>query len=359
MQNVIAIILSVLMGLGAIPGTTTASENSSSDAYGDLIANRASAGRFYETDDSVWWANVFDGRRLYRWDKTKSAIAESANAGGAGTLVAGELGTAQYISEYDGDIYFSATAADGSYNVYRVTDGEPELFIADAFGALFYDGYVYYHNTADAALHAESIYRMSLADGKTEKLVDGKGHEWLGLTISVTDGCLYLADLVDLYACDLETLELTNLTGGRFAVDGGINKPQYRDGAVYFYTYQYNDNAAIYRYVAATGKIEQVLLLNGGDFWCDVLLVDDDRVIFNGRQASQPDEGEQRVRGLYEFDLVTGTITLITTDITGPTCYLAGDDIISIRYTADTGENAVTIYTETDDGWYGVTVRND
>ena len=359
MQNVIAIILSVLMGLGAIPGTTTASENSSSDAYGDLIANRASAGRFYETDDSVWWANVFDDRRLYRWDKTKSAIAESANAGGAGTLVAGELGTAQYISEYDGDIYFSATAADDSYNVYRVTDGEPELFIADAFGALFSDGYVYYHNTADVALHAESIYRMSLADGKGEKLVDGKGHEWLGLTISVADGCLYLADLVDLYACDLETLELTNLTGGRFAVDGGINKPQYRDGAVYFYTYQYNDNAAIYRYVAATGKIEQVLLLNGGDFWCDVLLVDDDRVIFNGRQASQPDEGEQRVRGLYEFDLVTGTITLITSDVTGPTCYLAGDDIISIRCAADTGENAVTIYTETDDGWYGVTVRND
>lgn len=125
MQNVIAIILSVLIGLGAIPGTTTASENSSSDAYGDLIANRTSAGRFYETDDSVWWANVFDGRRLYRWDRTKSA-----NAEGVSTLVAGELGTAQYISEYDGDIYFSAAAADGQLQVYRVTDGEPELFIA-------------------------------------------------------------------------------------------------------------------------------------------------------------------------------------------------------------------------------------
>ena len=47
MQNVIAIMLSILMGLGAVPNTTTASENSSSDAYGDLIANRASAGRFY------------------------------------------------------------------------------------------------------------------------------------------------------------------------------------------------------------------------------------------------------------------------------------------------------------------------
>ena len=343
MQNVIAIIISILMGLGAVPEA-----GASSDAYGDLIANRASTGAFYETEDSVYWANVFDSRRLYCYDKDE----------GTNTLVT-DHADAQFISEYDGDIYYSAPDEDGMYNVYRVTDGEPELFIADAFGALFCDGYVYYHNTADVALHAESIYRMSLADGKGEKLVDGKGHEWLGLTISVADGCLYLADPIDLYACDLETLELTNLTGGRFAVDGGINKPQYRDGAVYFYTYQYNDNAAIYRYVVASGEIEQVLLLNGGDFWCDVLLVDDDRVIFNGRQASQPDEGEQRVRGLYEFDLMTGTITLITTDITGPTCYLAGDDIISIRCAADTGENAVTIYTETDDGWYGVTVKND
>lgn len=357
MQNVIAIIISILMGLGAIPSAADTSPE-----YGDLIANRASTGGYFETEDSVWWANVFDENKLCRYDKDSGEL----------TVVSDELTGVSYISEYDGDIYFTALSLKGEYldeadsvyssGIYHVDASanadeiEPELFIADAFGALFYDGYVYYHNTADVALHAESIYRMSLADGKGEKLVDGKGHEWSGMTISVADGCLYLADLVDLYACDLDTLELTNLTGGRFAVDGGINKPQYRDGAVYFYTYQYNDNAAIYRYVAATGEVEQMLLLNGGDFWCDVLLVDDDRVIFNGRQASQPDEGEQRVRGLYEFDLVTGTITLITSDATGPTCYLAGDNIIAVSAGA---EQSVTIYTETDGGWYGVTVRND
>ena len=355
MQNVIAIIISILMGLGAIPSTADTSPE-----YGDLIANRASTGGYFETEDSVWWANVFDENKLCRYDKDS----------GEQTVVSDELTGVSYISEYDGDIYFTALSLKGenldeadnvySSGIYHVDASanadeiEPELFIADAFGALFYDGYVYYHNTADAAPHAESIYRMSLADGKSEKLVDGKGHEWSDMTISVADGCLYLADLVDLYVCDLETLELTNLTGGRFAVDGGINKPQYRDGSLYFYTY--GDDASIWRYVLATGEYERLLEFNDGDFRYDLMLVDDDRVIFNGRQASQPDEGEQRVRGLYEFDLVTGTITLITSDATGPTCYLAGDNIIAVSAGA---EQSVRIYTETDEGWYGVTVRND
>ena len=352
MQNVIAILVSILLGIsGAIvPPRET----------GDLAANRTSTGAYFENENSVWWADVFDESKLCRYNKDSGEL----------TVVSDELVGVSCISEYDGDIYFTALSLKGEYldeadsvyssGIYHVDasanadDIEPELFIADASGALFYDGYVYYHNTADVALHAESIYRMSLADGKLEKLVDSKGHEWLDMTISVADGCLYLADLVDLYACDLETLELTNLTGGRFAPDGGINKPQYRDGAVYFYTYQYNDNAAIYRYVVETGEIEQVLLLNGGDFWCDVLLVDEDRIIFNGRQASQPAEGEQRARGLYEFDLVTGTITLITSDSTGPTCYLAGDNIVSVSVGA---ERSVTVYTETDNGWYSVTVK--
>ena len=355
MQNVIAILVSILLGIsGAIvPPRET----------GDLAANRTSTGAYFENENSVWLANVFDENKLCRYDKDSGEL----------TVVSDELVGVSYISEYDGDIYFTALSLKGekldeadsvySSGIYHVDasanadDIEPELFIADASGALFCDGYVYYQDQSDVAPHAASICRMKLPSGNLpqgipEKLIDGGKYELAEFTVA--GGVLYAQTPVDIFTCDLGTFEIKNLTGGRFADDGGINRLQYRDGSLYFYTY--GDDASIWRYVLATGEYERLLEFNDGDFRYDLMLVDDGRIIFNGRQSSKSVDGERRIAGMYEFDLTTGEVTLITSDVTGPTCYLAGDNIVSVSVGA---ERSVTVYTETDNGWYGVTVRND
>ena len=291
MSNSISALLAVIMLFTLIPGSTNAAvrETAPAESYESKLpyddsyyVNRTCAGMLCEKDSGIYYANVFDNMKLYRYDSADNTT----------TLLTNEVCRVQFISEYDNKIYFTAHPADfvnsdntdfndeteivsTKSNIYSIDpDGKNlELLIENAKGSIVTKDYIYFHDSLDN--YAFGIYRMNLSSRKIEKLID-RSYECSDMTMNIVGNTLYAYTLADIITCDLDTLEIKNITNCKYK--NGINKLQYRDGYLYYYTYGYD--AAIMRYNISSGEEETVLRFNDGDFWYDVMLVDGENIIY-------------------------------------------------------------------------------
>lgn len=299
-----------------------------------LYANRSCAGRFYGEDGCLYYANVFDELKLYRYDIDANKV----------SLMTEDVHRVQFISEYDGKLYFSALSLTNDSlgsNIYRIDkNGDSlELVLENSKAPLIMDGYMFYHDSLDP--YAYGVYRMNLKSGQIDELID-KTYECSAMTINIVDNILYAGGLTDIIACDLTTLEIENITRGMHKY--GINKLQYSDGYLYYYTYA--PEASIMRYEIESKRNETVCVLNDGDFWLDVLLVDGNNIIFTGSQtqALREEQNESMyIVGTYICSAKTGDIRQISRVALGPTCYIYDNKIIALHTLADAGKNQVII----------------
>ncbi|MBE6632009.1 MAG: DUF5050 domain-containing protein [Ruminococcaceae bacterium] len=319
-------------------GSETESETEITDTNVLLYTNRSSGGKIYGDGKSIFYANVFDDMKLYRYDIDSDSS----------ELMTDAVNKVDFISEYEDKIYFSSLLASENNrsicNVYRIDkDGQNlELLLENSDAPLVVDGYLYYHDYYDN--YVNNVYRMDLESGESEKLLSEQMGEWSKLTINLADNVLYAYNLVDIYTLDLGTKELKNITEGMYAERGGINKVQYSNGYLYYYTYGFG--ASIMRYDISSEKHETVCTANDGNFWHDVLLVDGNSVIFTGRQIQALEEGQDEsefVRGVYLCNSETGEIEQLSNQPLGSTCYLYDGCIISLQSEEEGYENKIVV----------------
>ena len=186
------------------------------------------------------------------------------------------------------------------------------------------------------------ISRKSITTGIVETLRP-PGYFCSDVTLLVVGDSLYFHNLMDIFHLDTVSLDLTNITNG--VHKNGLNKLQYADG--YLYYYSYGKNAAIHRISAGnTDDRETVLLFNDGDFWYDNLLVVDNSLIFTGRQSSSLSEGEPEenfIRGTFKYSFQSGIVERIHEQSWGPACYVTHDYIVSIQNAEDKGADTILI----------------
>lgn len=302
--------------------------------------NRTSASRFCEdiSTNSILYRNVFDNDLLYQYDISSKESVCLTNIYGV-----------QFIStDYNSErIFFSGyDSIDNSdkINIYSVSkiNSTPKLEIENAKGAIITSEYIYYHGIMDEFTY--DISRKNISSGKVETLISP---EYLcsDMTMIVVGDSLYFHNLFDIYHMNTVSRELTNITNGVHA--NGLNKLQYADGYIYYYTY--GEKAAIKRIPISKMSMdneETILEFNNGDFWYDNLLVVDNSLIFTGRQASPLSDGESEenfLRGTFKYSIPNNTVEKIYENSLGPTCYVTHDYIISIQNAEDTRTDTIII----------------
>ena len=249
------------------------------------------------------------------------------------------------IDPNGGKIFFSGYDSEKNrkkINIYSITKDNPTpvLEIENAQGAVVTDDYLYYHGMMDEFSY--DISRKSITTGIVETLLP-PGYFCSDVTLLVVGDSLYFHNLMDIFHLDTVSLDLTNITNGIHK--NGLNKLQYADG--YLYYYSYGKNAAIHRISAGnTDDRETVLLFNDGDFWYDNLLVVDNSLIFTGRQSSSLSEGEPEenfIRGTFKYSFQSGIVERIHEQSWGPACYVTHDYIVSIQNAEDKGADTILI----------------
>ncbi len=298
-----------------------------------LYSNLASCGRIYDGGEIIYYANVYDEMKLYAYiisDKTTKCLTD-------------EVWRVSFINDYDNYIYFSAIPRGekneygNEYNIYRLSDyGKLELLLESAEVSIIYDGILFYYGLNDAFTTNVSSY--NLCTGKSHVIFDDS-YNIGALVMNIVGDSLYCYNDTEIYKYDINTEKITCLTDG-FFVDKekayGINKLVSCGG--YLYTYTYGQDSGIYRLDTNTNTIEKIVTYNGGNFWFDVLLVDEESIIFTGRQndALRPDQNEDEfVYGTYRYDFSDKSITKIYQPLSG-TLYMIKDYLIkSFTYEDD------------------------
>jgi len=291
------------------------------------ITNRTSAGRFCRAGSYLYYANIYDEMKLYRYDLSLDVV----------EIVTDNIFRVQFISQIDGVLYFSARDDDTEMdNIYSYSqNGELVMLVPEATAPLVCDGYLYYHKNTN--VFEASVSRMNLKDETVEELIPAN-YNCSTMTINIADNRLYAANLADVFCFDLVTGKLTNLTNQKF--ENGVNKLQLHGEYLYFYTY--GNDAAIMRMNINGGSPEEVLQFNGGNFWYDVMLVLDDCIVFSGRQNNAKVDGEEFIRGMYVYNFDDGSVKRIGNS-RGPTVYFDDGKLYCLMTTEDTGEQKIEV----------------
>lgn len=314
------------------------SEESKLSSSNYFYANRTSAARMYADNNVMYYRNVFDDSKLYKYELET----------GKKTCLTDEVYMVQFISMAGDKLYFSGKDSLDSYesaNVYSIdADGNNlTLEIAEADAPIVENGYIYYHD--DVVPFISGIYRKNIDTGETEMLVS-RDYECSAMTINIVEDTIYFDNSYDIFRYSIADKKVTNITSGKY--DSGLNKLQYKDGYLYYYRNDYKDgnSAAVKRMNTETYEEEEVFLFNNGHFWYDNLLVNDDYIIFTGSQPSPLKEGEPKenfVRGTFRYSFEDNEIVKIYPSSLGPTCHLTDDYIISIMNAEDKGINDIVI----------------
>lgn len=300
------------------------------DSY---YANRTSASRICQNENIIYYSNVFDDRKLYLYNmNTDEDI-----------LLTDKVYKVQFISIFGNKIYFSGMFIDNpeNFNIYSIdNNGENLKFeIENAKGAIIDNGYIYYHDSYDD--FEFGLYRKNIKTEEVEELLN-KEYQCSDMTINIVGDCIYAHNLYDIIKYNINTHEITNITSGKY--EYGLNKLQYHNGFLYYYTYY--ENAMIKRIDVNTGIEEDVLIFNNGDFWYDVLLVTNDYIFFKGSQYTVLKDGDSEeniVRGTFKYSISEDKVYKIYNKSLGPTFYLINDFIIAILSIEDNGTNEIII----------------
>lgn len=303
-----------------------------------FYTNRTSVARMYAEDNIMYYRNVFDDSKLYKYDKTT----------GEKICLTDEVTRVQFISIADDKIYFSGTNTlipDETANVYSISpDGQNlTLEITAAKAPIVKDGYIYYHD--DVVPFMSGICRKNISTGETETLVS-RDYECSDMTINIVDDTIYFDNSGDIFRYSISKNETANITSGRY--DGVIGKLQYRDEYLYYYRNDYKTGtaAAVKRMNTLTCEEEEIFKFNNGDFWYDNLLVTDEYIFFTGCQSSSLKEGEPNenfVRGTFRYSFADDEIEKIYPSSLGPSLHVAGEYLISIMNEEDNGENDIAV----------------
>lgn len=295
--------------------------------------NRTSAARMYQEGNIIYYSNVYDNKKLYKYNMDSNVV----------EALSDEIVGVQFISIANEKVYFSGYA-NGNHaisNIYSIDKNGDNLCceIENAKGPIVIDGYIYYHDAEDEFVCG--ISRKNIETEKIENLVDQK-YQCSDMTMNIVDNAIYFHNIQDIYKYDIETGEILNLTNGKHS--SGINKVQYFDGYLYYYTYK--EPSSINRMNISTYIEEEVCTYNDGNFWYDNLLIIGDILFFTGRQFNALKAGEPKenfVRGTFKYSITESSIQKIYNRSLGPTCYVTGDCLIAIMNEEDAGVNEIVV----------------
>ncbi len=314
----------------------------SDDIY--YYTNRTSGGRLCHIGDSIFYSNVFDGHRLYKYDINANEHSRMIDT----------VDKIQFISVNNNKIWFSGTPVDNnSYpNIYSYDLINKILIreIESAKAPIIFDNYIYYHDIIDD--FSCGISRKNMDNEKIESLVENK-YCCSDMTMNIADGYIYFHNYVDIYKYNISTSELINITEGKYK--NGINKLQLIDKSLYFYTY---DNPSAINKIDINGNEneKEILIFNGGNFWYDNLLIAGDYIFFTGRQYTSLNPGEPEenfVTGTFRYNVINREINKIYNRSLGPTLYIGSNYLIALLSAEDNNIDDIIII-----DYYGKKIDN-
>lgn len=215
-----------------------------------FYSNAAQYSYIAENKEHIYYSNVYDQRRLYRWDKDNSVH----------ELIAEYLLMSGDITAMDQTVYFSAwdVSKDKSdvRNIYRfnTNDSNIEMLIEKAISPLVIEDQIYYLSDDTP----RDVYVYDMKSGTSQVLIEGL--DCIGLVYTkdvlytISDGKGAILRL------DLKTNALQETI-----VQGGAASLSLYDNVLYFCTIY--DKCYGYMIDLKTDKMQKVVDYNNGDFY--------------------------------------------------------------------------------------------
>lgn len=325
------------------------SETERADQKYLYVNSNEAGGGFYKNNNSIYYANVFDSRKLYRYD---------INADNS-VLIADNIEKVLYIRMYDDIIYFtgmpdaSVYGGDNRYSIFKISeDGSNlEMVIDYAMNSIIIDEYMYYLDRSQEYIY--SICRYNLKNENNETLIDVEQQPY---QINVVDNKIYyctLGNTVVEYCID--TKETKNLAYEEYTLE----RLQYFDGALYYHscfvTNKTNAKTLVKKIDLTTYEVETVFdfvevyehpkeyEIHGIKLFS--LNVTENEIFFSGRLRMKGEQEDEL--GAFIYDRNTHKIQRIecvdTIDLMSMATYVTDDAIFYMKSVDIDNENKITV----------------
>lgn len=194
-------------------------------------------GGFYKDDDVIYYANVYDMRKLYAYDIAKDEA----------VLLVDDVIRVLYIRVYDDVIYFTGISLSKdyenygdiifkvNYSIFKVNkDGSDlEMVIDYAMNPIVMGDYIYYLDCSQEFVY--SICRYNTQTKESEVLVDKT--EFMPAQLNIVGNKIYyVVNYCTLMEYRMDTKETKLVAHEEYQFE----RVQYFDGALYYHTGFYN-----------------------------------------------------------------------------------------------------------------------
>ena len=215
------------------------------------VNSNEAGGGFYKDDDVIYYANVYDMRKLYVYD----IAADEA------VLLVDDVIRVLYIRVYDDVIYFSGVPFSEEYgeyyrySIFKVNkDGSNlEMVIDYAMNSIVIGDYIYYFDRRQDYIY--SLCRYNTQTKESEVLVDS---EYMPYQLNIVGNKIYFvvqSNTVVEYC--INTKETKILACEEIKLE----RMQYFDGALYYHTgfYAGRNKSVVKKIDLATYEVETIL----------------------------------------------------------------------------------------------------
>ena len=218
------------------------------------VNSNEAGGGFYKDDDVIYYANVYDMRKLYAYDIAKDEA----------VLLVDDIIRVLYIRVYDDVIYFSGVPFSEEYgeyyrySIFKVNkDGSNlELVIDYAMNSIVVGKYIYYLDRKQDFIY--SICRYNTQTKESEVLVDS---EYMPYQLNIVGNKIYF---VSHKKTIMEYCINTKETKILAHEEDKLERMQYFDGALYYHTgyWARRTKSVVKKIDLATYEVETVFNFN-------------------------------------------------------------------------------------------------
>lgn len=319
-----------------------------SQEYLYVNSNEAGGG-FYQIEDSIYYANVYDSRKLYKYDvNTDKSV-----------LVADHIERVLYIRIYDDVIYFtgipdvSVYGGKNRYSIFKINlDGSNlEMVIDNAMNSIIVDNYLYYLDRSQEYIY--SICRCNLVNGDTEIIIDVDQQPY---QINIVKDRIYFCTFGNTVVeyC-IETKETRTLAYEEYTLE----RLQYFDGALYYHSCFVSNKAdaktLVKKIDLETYEVETIFdfvevynhpndyEIQGIKFFS--LNVTDKKIFFSGRLRLKGEHEDELGAFIYDRskDKISRIECVDTIDLMSMATYVTNDSIFYMKSFDIDNESKITI----------------
>lgn len=261
----------------------------------NYFSNRALYSYIAENNTHIFYANPYDNRKLYAFDKQSRE----------NSIMIMYLENCGDIIATDDIVYLSGWNIDRSSkdvrNIYRIdlkNNNNVELIVESAISPLVLENKMYYLND-DAP---RNIYEYDFTTRESNALVTGYDCD----NMVILDDILYSVSLGK--GCIIKHNLKTDETQEIY-VEGEPDRLFEFKGALYFYTT--GEKGYIYKMSSLTNDVERIVEYNNGDFYFTGLIATDKFIYFSGTELIN-----RRTTGnaLYRYDFRNQKVEKINSD---------------------------------------------